>query len=489
MIKLIGVSFLFCCSLNYCFGQKKGVDYIKTTKLSRSNYVNENSPLFKSEELLTRDYTNGHFYKKAQYNADSSIYSYSLEYFNDGDNFESYEMISIYYSFDDAGNPYYGIFHSVLDTSRSTVNRISLEKDKVSLEFSSNMETDYLSTDLTENYEVPDSIANKYIKWIKHDLDELDSMNIPPWLGAIDWNLKQSRQSFRDLERIGHNQTATYYYVDKYYSDSVINVDTVLIRQVRSNSITENSKTWSLNEVRTDSTLHHEEFYYFADRDSTFQIMYDLLNGDTLSRIFLSTILQNDTLYSHYRIVGNDQRGASNIYADKYLGDVLEREIVVKRDLSGFIIGGWASGVVVDDLYGNQAVGCSIITVDLHGQRAIQQTHHHGSKPFGGKVYRKIEGQELLVKYDLVSSYPNIDLKPLLDIKQIGYLGIMNDPMQTVDLLGKRKYRKDKGRKQKYKPEYKRGTKKVTVDRKNKYERWKKEDAFKEVTIYEVYYK
>jgi hypothetical protein len=493
MIKLIGISFILCCSLSYCFGQKKNVDYIKTTKLSHVNYVDKNTPLFKSEELFTQYYTNGRFYKKVRYNADSSIYSYSLEYSNDGANFESYEMVSIYYSFDHTGNPFYGIFHSVLDTSRSTVNRISIEKDEGSMEFSSNMEMEYLSTDLTENYKVPNSIATRYINWVKHDLDELDSMNIPPWLGAIDWNLKQSRQSFRDLERIGHNQTATFYYVDKYYSDSIINVDTVLIKQVHSDLVTENSKTRSLNEVRTDSTLHHEEYLYFSDLDSTFQIMYDLLNGDTVSRIFLSTVLLKDTLYSHYKIIGNHPRWGSSIYTDKYLGEVLEREIFVKRDSSGYIVSGWAKGVVVDELKGNQNVRC-LIGVRENGKRPFMQKkvfqgHDFSKPPYPSKVYVETQKGMIQAKYDLISSYPNFDLKPLMKIKRIRYLGIIDGPENKPQISGKRKFRIGRRQRRKYKPEYKRGTKKTMSNRKKKYERWEKEDAFQEKTIYEVYYK
>lgn len=486
MAKLIGVLFLLYCSVMHCLGQKRDIDYFKTTKLSQIESEDRTSLPLKREETFTQDYTNGSFRKYVRYNTDSSLRSYSLDYINEGEDGGFYEMIQIQYAFDDGRNPFYGIVHSVIDTSRSTINRISIEKESDERMLSSNMEVSYFSNGLVETYEIPDSITAKYLDWIVEDVSKLDSMRIPPWLGSIDWKLKKLKEDLRKNTGIGHGQTTAFYTIYSSYSDAEIIVDTVFLKKVHQNVTIDNSVTRSLNVVETDSTLHHEEYYYFSDRDSTYQIMFDLVHGDTVSLILLSTVLRYKTLYSHYQIKGNPPWAIGSMYNDNYLGEVLERELMIQRNSSGFIVGGWANGVVVDDLHGNQKVRCSIVVENRGDQYVVQQTHHTGSKPFGGKVYRKINDELVSVRYDLVALYPNIDIKPLLNMRYLDHYGVMYNLNLGVT---KNKRRRGKRKSGKYKPEYTVGSKRVEVNRMKKYERWEKEESRGERTVYEVYYK
>ena len=288
------------------------------------------------------------------------------------------------------------------------------------------------------------------------------------------------------MRKLGQDHSTTFYYVDKYFTDSDVIIDTLFIKETHSNLVTEKSKTWSLNEVRTDSTLHHEEYFYFSDKDSTYQIMYDLLNKDTLLRVFLSTVLIDDTLYSYYRIIGNSQNEIEG-NKRKILGKVLERDLSIKRDLQGYIIEGTAKGIVVDDLQGNQQVECKIVLIDedkLTGQKKLVQSQNAGNSPFPGKVYVEAKNGTYLVEYDLISTYPNIDLKPLSNIKLLWADGIFAHPYEVSPKINNRKPKKSRN----VKPEYKRDSKRVQTNRKMKYEKWEKINSFNELTIYEVYF-
>lgn len=466
----------------YSYGQGKTIDYVKTVKYSSVDYGNKDARKYISEITIDRhDPFGAHYTKIIEFDTNETVASYLLASYKD----EGYESIEISWrKFDNELE----VHHTFSDTTHQKSYELRYITNNNGIDDNCVLNVNQLDQLYTDIQLKPNEVKSYYLDWIIKDFGKLDSFYAIPFPDMNQFIKLRNRN-----ELFAENNTENSKIWESYYVDSVFingnldRIDTIskekVIRYYKSeNGITEYKRDYYLGSWHT-----FEGYVYDSLKNTTVQLLYKTdAENDTIYRISIGTKIENNTMVSDYKILGNHPDERNFYYGSYYPKEPIfkERTIQVIRDSTGFMIRGDAKGLTVDGANVKSAFYTLKPDKDYKNY-TIWETKAPSqlSENFNNRSYR--------YDYSLISMLPNIDLKPLMKFQYItpfATVGSIHVTDYTPHPKFKSEEHKSSLKNRSYKPEYKYETKRIEQNKKLNYEKWKREEYEGEYTIYEIYF-
>jgi hypothetical protein len=488
--KIIIIFILILIKLN-SFGQRKQIDYIKTVKHSSVDNTNKDARSYVSKINIQKHKESEYYLKEINFDTNEVKYFYKITY-SDYIGFE-------YFSFSWHKDFKLNIGHSFEDTlinKRYSINYLlnfSGEQDSCSLiinQFNNN----YLEIQLNA-----EEVKKYYMEWIEKNYEKLDSFDRVPFPDITQFKKLKSRHNYIVNQNTENYKICESYYVDSIFLDgNLINIDTILKEKSKIYCKTENGISEYYKDYQIGTKHTFEGYIYDSIEHKTKQFIYETISeNDTVYRISIDTKIEMNTMVSDYKIIGNypyERYFYSGLYYPREF-IFKERTIRIIRDSTGYKIRGEANGITKEDV----KVKCTFYTINPSKNYTQYRLKENVTPNRLSENIKSVNGktnQNYYFEYSIISMFPNIDLKPLMEInyvtnkrtvvKSLNYYLIPNKYPKGM------KYKSHQKRMDNiYKiPEYKYETKRIEKNKKMNFEIWKREESGgKEFTIYEVYFK
>ncbi len=462
-----------------CSAQGKKVDFVKTIDYSPINYeVRNDTNFYLSSINWEGDRSNRHYSKKVEFNPRGEPISYHLSCN------ANLGYINLFW------NAYYdnfGIDYTMSDTIKDTFSKISFEFESDTLRSYSLQVEFHNENNTTYFFKLDSSLVDFYNNWLLKDARNENTFNYPDFFDFSKFSIEKIRRPYLSTVTLGDTIVRTQYDIDSNFHNGILNRDSLLVRQHKSFNIQKGNLKKSYLAHMLPESVEIESYTYDSILNTTNQLMLKTYGNDTLYEISLKTRLEGSNFISDYFIKGNhpkvtasNRRVRSSTYRWYVFDTLRQREIHIIRDSFGKIISGTGSGLSS----GGEHVESRLAIYPLFKQEGFTLMENNSPMIVQFNGPEKSENRI----FELISTYPNLDLKPLSIIQLINEDGVIGGnsypyQMQKSSKV-KRKFRTPKNHTfEKY---IWRKTERIkSADRKVKI---RKEDDYNGYTIYEFHY-
>jgi len=464
-----------------CFAQGKKFDFIKTLKYSPINYeVKSDTNFYLSSINWDRSSNNRYYSKTIEFNPQGEMVSYQLS--------SNIDLGHIYLFW----NSYYGNFgidYTMSDTVKGTFSKISFEFESDTLK-KYILEVELYGKETSHFFNLESTVIEYYKNWLLDDakVKNENTFIYPDFFDLSKLPKEKIRRHYLSTVTVEDTIIRTQYYIDSNFQNGISIRDSLLIRQTKSLKIQKGNESINYLAHILPESIEIEAYTYDSVLMTTNQRMSKTFRGDTLYDIFLNTRMDGSNFISDYFIKGNHpkvtpskRRVISSTYRWCDFDTLRQREIHIVRDSSGKIISGTGSGLSS----GGEHVESRLVIYPLFKQEGF--TLMESNTP----MTLKFEGPEKSENriFEIISTYPNLDLKPLSTIQLINEDGIIGGNFYPYQLQTskkvKRRFRVSTS------PTYKqfilRKSKRIKSSDRNV--KIRNEDGYNEYTIYEFHYK
>ncbi len=465
-----------------CSAQGKKVNFVKIIEYSPVNYeVSSDTNFYLSSINWEGDRDGQYFYKKIEFNLEGEPVSYHLSV--------NLNLGYIYLFWNDYQESF-GIDYTLSDTIMGTFKTISFDFESDFLKSYSIQSESYDENETIHFYKLEDGLSAFYKNWLMGDAMDRDTIDVPAFFNFSKLPIEKIQRFYSNSTTHGDTILYTQYFIDSCFQNNRVSRDSLLIKQHKSLEIRKGKETTSYLAHILPESIEIETYTYDSVAQSTNQRMLKRFGNDTLYDIQLNTRFEGGQFISDYLIKGNHPVESTMYPYRKYrsypnlkLDQLKQRKIHIARDTTGMIISGYAEGISSQgDTLKSVLRLFPISITDDYGFDIVE---HKEPKIIEAKIGTQREQRD----YDIVSLYPNLDLKPLSEhhlIDKDAVIGrakfLYAQPQKSRK--SKRRYKTSKG------PSYKqyiwRKTKKIkSTQRKVKI---RKEESYNGYTIYEFHY-
>lgn len=469
-------------SATECSAQGKKVDFVKILEYSRVNYeIKSDTNFYLSSINWEGNRCDQHYSKKVEFNPLGEPISYHLSCD------VNFGYLFLYW------NDYYGRFgieYTLSDTIKGTYNEISFEFESDShkshslkIEFDEENET-------THFYELDKRLIEFYKNWLMGDATIENTFETPPFFDFSTLQIEKIQRFYSNFSTNGDTILNTQYFIDSSFHNNRWSRDSLLIKQHKSFHIQKGNEIISYLAHVLPESIEIEAYTYDSILQTTNQRMLKRFGNDTLYDIQLNTRFEDSQFISDYFVKGNHP---IEIYLNPYrkyraypylmLDTLKQRKIQIVRDTTGMIISGNATGISSQGDTLKSVLRLS--PIGINNEYGIDIIENKEPKIIECREITKTEQRD----YDIISLYPNLDLKPITQLRLIDKDAVIGGAIYFYPLPQKSKKIKS-GYRTKKSPTYRqsiwRKTKKLkSTDRKVKI---RKEEDYDGYTIYEFHY-